>query len=176
VRLLGSFVVAKTWQAASSRAKLGKPRRDASLYMDEAHNFLTLPYSLEEMLAEARHYHLSLVLAHQNLAQLPADLREGISANARNKVFFTVSPEDAHLLERHTLPHLGAHDLSHLDAFQAAAALVVDAADQPACTLTTRPLPDPVSGRAEAIRTTAHRNAAGPTTVSHAPDHGPKAA
>jgi hypothetical protein len=165
VRLLGSFVVAKTWQAASARAKLGRARRDASLYMDEAHNFLTLPYSLEEMLAEARHYHLSLVLAHQNLAQLPNDLREGISANARNKIFFTVSPEDAHQLERHTLPHLGAHDLAHLDAFQAAAALVVDAADQPACTLATRPLPEPVPGRAQLIRQAARRNAAAPAAA-----------
>jgi hypothetical protein len=175
VRLLGSFVVAKTWQAASARAKLGRARRDASLYMDEAHNFLTLPYSLEEMLAEARHYQLSLVLAHQNLAQLPNDLREGISANARNKVFFTVSPEDAHQLERHTLPHLGAHDLAHLDAFQAAAALVVNAADQPACTLATRPLPEVTPGRAEQIRTAARSNAAAPVTAPHAPGNEAKA-
>jgi Type IV secretion-system coupling protein DNA-binding domain len=152
VRLLGSFVVAKCWQAAAARARLGLPRRDASLVIDECHNFLTLPIGLEEMLAEARAYRLSLTLAHQNLAQMPPDLREGVSANARNKLIFSVSPEDARTLERHTLPSLGAHDLSHLGAFQAAARLTVGSAEQPACTLATRPLPDPIPGRAVAIR------------------------
>ena len=153
VRLIGSFVVAKTWQAAAARARLGRTRRDASLIVDEFHNFLTLPIGLEDMLAEARGYRIGLTLAHQNLAQLTPDLREGISANARNKLIFSVSPEDARQLERHTLPALRAHDLSHLGAFQAAARLVVASAEQPACTLTTRPQPDPIPGRAGQIRT-----------------------
>lgn len=43
-RLLGSFVVAKTWQAATARASQPEhARRDAALYVDECHNFLTLP-------------------------------------------------------------------------------------------------------------------------------------
>ncbi|MEY9963349.1 hypothetical protein ABIA33_001382 [Streptacidiphilus sp. MAP12-16] len=152
-RLLGSFVVAKTWQAASARAARGESARaDCSLTLDEAHNFLTLPYPLEDMLAEARGYRLSLALAHQNLAQLPPDLREGISANARNKIFFNASPEDARQLERHTSPHLSTHDLAHLGAFQAAARLVTGHADSPAFTLTTNPLPPKIPGRATEIR------------------------
>ncbi|WP_051941154.1 TraM recognition domain-containing protein [Phaeacidiphilus oryzae] len=158
-RLLGSFIVAKTWQAAAHRADAGEhQRRDAALILDEAHNFLTLPYPLEDMLAEARGYRLSLVLAHQNLAQLPTDLREGISANARSKVFFNASPEDARALERHVAPHLTAHDLSHLGAYQAAARLVADAANTPAFTLRTDPLPAPVRGRATAARHASRRN------------------
>ncbi|MFD0328247.1 type IV secretory system conjugative DNA transfer family protein [Streptacidiphilus monticola] len=162
-RLLGSFVVAKTWQAAAARAAAGEhARKDAALYLDEAHNYLTLPYPLEDMLAEARGYRLSLVLAHQNLAQLPGDLREGISANARNKIYFNASPEDARQLERHTQPKLGAHDLSHLGAYQAAARLVVRSADTPAFTLATTPLPPRIPGRATAVRT-ASRDVYGPT-------------
>ncbi|WP_051944382.1 TraM recognition domain-containing protein [Streptacidiphilus rugosus] len=162
-RLLGSFVVAKTWQAAARRAASGEQtRRDATLVLDECHNFLTLPYPLEDMLAEARGYRLSLVLAHQNLAQLPGDLREGISANARNKILFNCSPEDARQLERHTAPFLGAHDLAHLGAFQAAARLVVHAADQSAFTLATRPLPAAVPGREFAARAASRANY-GPT-------------
>ena len=151
-RLLGSFVVARAWQAASARARAGTPRIDAGLFIDEAHNFLTLPYPIEDMLAEARGYRLSMVLAHQNLAQLPKELREGISANARNKIFFNASPEDSRDLERHTLPTLRTHDLSHLGAFQAAARLVVGSGDTPAFTLRTRPLPPPVPGRAQYLR------------------------
>ncbi len=138
------------------------------MYLDEAHNFLTLPYPLEDMLAEARGYRLSLVLAHQNLSQLPGDLREGISANARNKVFFNSSPEDARLLERHTAPLLGAHDLAHLGAFQAAARLVVASADSPAFTLVTTALPPRTPGRATAVRA-ASRTVFGPTPARPTP-------
>jgi Type IV secretion-system coupling protein DNA-binding domain/TraM recognition site of TraD and TraG len=88
-RLLGSFVVAKVWQTVTARARHGQmARRDAALYLDEAQNFLTLPRSIADMLAEARGYRLSVVAAHQHLGQLPRELREALLANARNKVFF----------------------------------------------------------------------------------------
>jgi hypothetical protein len=142
-RLLGSFVVAKSWQAATARSAVAEGvRRDASLYVDECQNFLTLPRSFDEILAEARGYRLSLVLAHQHLGQLPRDLRDGISANARNKVYFSMSPEDAFVLSRQTSPQLTDHDLANLGAYQAAVCLVVGGKDQPAFTLTTRPLED----------------------------------
>lgn len=165
-RLLGSFIVAGTWQAAAARARTPEHTRiDATLSIDEAHNFLTLPYPLEDMLAEARGYRLSMLLAHQHLAQLPRDLREGISANARNKVFFNASPEDANALERHTLPTLAAHDLAHLGPFQAAAHLLTGGAESAAFTLTTRPLPPPVPGRARDLRAAAgSRTAPRPAT------------
>jgi hypothetical protein len=155
-RLLGSFVVAKVWQAATARARLGQPARSvASLYVDECQNFLTLPRSFDEMLAEARGYGLSLVLAHQHLAQLPRELRDAISANARTKVFFTLSPEDAHVLERHVAPELSEHDLCHLGGYQAAVRVVVGGVELPAFTVTTRAAPPPDPGRAEHIRATA---------------------
>ncbi len=92
-QLVGSFIVARTWQAASRRARLPEAARaDAGLYIDECQNFLNLPYPLEDMLAEARAYRLAVTMAHQNLAQLPPDLRQGISANARSQVIFSVSP------------------------------------------------------------------------------------
>ncbi|MCL7377039.1 helicase HerA domain-containing protein [Streptomyces sp. 35G-GA-8] len=155
-RLLGSFIVAGTWQAASARARTPEHQRiDSTLSIDEAHNFLTLPYPLEDMLAEARGYRLSMLLAHQHLAQLPRDLREGISANARNKILFNTSPEDGNALERHTLPTLAAHDLAHLGPYQAAAHLLTSGAEAAAFTLTTRPLPHPVPGRAKDLRAAA---------------------
>ena len=157
-RLLGSFVVAKTWQAALERARAGEPARvDATLYVDEAHNFLHLPYRYEEMLAEARGYRLGLVLAHQHLAQLPSELRDAAAANARSKVYFTTSPEDARHLEPHVAPELSAHDLSHLGVFQAACRLLAGGQELPACTLVTRPLPAPTPGRAEQVRAAARR-------------------
>ena len=152
-KLLGSFVVAKVWQTATHRARLGQASRvDASLVVDECQNFLNLPRSFDEMLAEARGYRLSMVLAHQHLGQLPRELREAVSANARTKVWFSMSPEDAHTLGRHVAPEVSEHDLSHLGAYTAAARLVVDGEETPAFTLRTRPAPPAIAGRADAVR------------------------
>ena len=150
-RLVGSLILAQTWQAATARAHRPQEERpDASIVIDECHNFLNLPYRIEDMLAEARGFRVGLTLAHQNLAQLPAELREGINTNARNKIMFSVSPDDATHLARHTLPELGAHDLAHLDAFHAAARLLHHGAETRAFTLTTRPLPSPRAARGTA--------------------------
>jgi hypothetical protein len=154
-RLLGSLILAKVWQAATARASVPvERRRDCSVFLDECQNFLTLASSLDTMLAEARKYRLSMVLAHQDLAQFPRDLLAAVSANARNKVYFSCSPEDARVLGRHTLPELDEHDLSHLDAYTAATRLVVAGRQAAAFTMRTRP-PRPVVGEATAIRQVA---------------------
>ncbi|MEV5691974.1 type IV secretory system conjugative DNA transfer family protein [Micromonospora globbae] len=151
-RLLGSLILARVWQAATARASIPADRRkDCSVYLDECQNFLTLAASLDTMLAEARKYRLAMTLAHQDLAQFPRELLAAVSANARNKIYFSVAPEDARVLARHTLPELDEHDLAHLDAYTAAARLVVDGRQTAAFTLKTRP-PLPVVGEATAIR------------------------
>ena len=151
-RILGSLIVARVWQAAIARAAVTEDqRKDAVLYIDECQNFLTLPGSVGDMLAEARGFRLGLVLAHQDLAQLPKDIAAAVSANARSKVYFTVDPADARELSRHTKPEVDEHDLAHLDVYTAAARLLVDNRELPAFTFTTHP-PVPVVGEATAIR------------------------
>ena len=145
-RLVGALLVAAVWQAATARAD-DPVRPDATLYVDECQNFLALPTAIDDVLAEARGYHLSVVLAHQHLAQLPKDLFEAASANARNKVYFNVSPEDARVLARHTEPYVKLYDLCHLGAYQVACRLVVSGRDLHAFTLRTRPLPPAIVGR-----------------------------
>jgi type IV secretory pathway TraG/TraD family ATPase VirD4 len=64
------------------RTRYGEPARtDATLYIDECHNFRTLPSGLEEMFAEARGYRLSLVLAPQHLSQLTDEVRAATSGS-----------------------------------------------------------------------------------------------
>ncbi|MGI5213303.1 helicase HerA domain-containing protein [Plantactinospora sp. CA-290183] len=151
-RLMGSFVLASAWQTATGRTRLPEAdRRDSFAYIDEAHNFLNLPGSVGDMLAEARGYHLGLVLAHQNLSQMPRETQLAISANARNKVFFSCAPEDAHQLARHTMPELDEHDVSHMDAYRAACRLVVNSRETAAFTLRTNPS-RPIVGEATAVR------------------------
>ncbi|MFC0532125.1 type IV secretory system conjugative DNA transfer family protein [Phytohabitans kaempferiae] len=154
-RLLGSLILAQVWQAAAARAAIPPDqRRDCTLVIDECQNFLTLASSLDSMLAEARKYRLSLVLSHQDLAQFPKDLLAATSANARNKIYFTVAPEDARILARHTQPELDEYDLANLDAYTAAGRLVVDGRQTPAFTFKTRP-PRPIVGAADHIRRVA---------------------
>ena len=151
-RLLGSLIVARTWQAAIARASIPEDqRKDATLYIDECQNFLTLPGSVDDMLAEARGFRLGLVLAHQDLAQLPPETRRRAVSQRPNKVFFNVDPADARDLARHTMPELDEHDLAHLDVYTAAARLLVDNRELPAFTFTTHP-PAPIVGEATAIR------------------------
>ncbi|MEV3923464.1 type IV secretory system conjugative DNA transfer family protein [Actinomadura coerulea] len=153
VRLFGSLLLAHTWQAITPRAtQVEQERSDAAAYIDEAHNFLNLPGSISDILAEARAYRFSLTIAHQHLSQLPKDLREAVSADARNKIYFAASPEDATDLARHTTPLLAPHDLSHLGAYQAAARLMDGNTPTPPFTFRTRPLPESIPGRAGAVR------------------------
>jgi hypothetical protein len=166
-RLLGSLIFASVWQAATARAHLSDARRrDASVYVDEAHNVLNLSGTVSDMLAEARGYRLSMVLAHQHLAQLPRDTQLALSANARTKIFFNCSPEDAVQLARHTRPELDEHDLSHLDAYIAAARLVIANRETAAFTLATNP-PPPETGALARVRAQIAR------TASTGRDHEP---
>ncbi|WP_394617354.1 hypothetical protein JNUCC0626_48490 [Lentzea sp. JNUCC 0626] len=109
------------------------------------------------MLAEARGFRLGQILAHQHLPQLTRELREGLSTNARSKIYFNVSPDDARDVSRHTAPRLSEHDLAHLGRYHAAVRLVVDGEETPAFTLQTSPLPPAVPGRAKEIRSIARR-------------------
>jgi hypothetical protein len=164
-RLIGSIVVARTWQAATRRARIPqRDRRDASLYIDECHNFLNLAYPMEDMLAEARGYRMSMALAHQYLRQLPRELEEGISTNARSKIIFSASPEDARDLARHTAPRLSEHDLAHLGRYHVAARLVLDSEEAPAFTAVTEKLPPAIPGRSKKIRHLALVNTELPST------------
>ena len=175
-RLLGSLIFASVWQAATARAQLPEARRrDASVYIDEAHNILNLSGTVSDMLAEARGYHLSMVLAHQHLAQLPRETQLALSANARNKIFFNCSPEDAVQLARHTLPELDEHDVSHLDAYIAAARLVIGNRESAAFTLATNP-PPAETGSLQRLRAQIARSSAIDAHPDDSGDDTPEAA
>ncbi len=159
-RLLGSMIVARAWQAGQARAAVAPDqRRDCALYVDEAHNYLGLPTPIDEVLAEARGYRFSFCLAHQHLAQLPPELRAGIDANARTKLFFQLSQEDAHRIEPQVAPELSEYDLANLPRYTLAARVVHDGQPSRPFTLTTESLPPVEAGRIEEVRTILIRRA-----------------
>lgn len=155
-RLVGSLLVASLWQAAIGRSHQPEhTRADGTILIDEAQNFLNLPTPLGDALAESRGYHVGWVLAHQHLDQLTPSLAKALDANARNKLFFGVSPDDARHLVAHVGPHLDAGDLTRLAKFQAACRLSVDNRDTTGFTLRTLPPPPVIEGRADELRAAA---------------------
>jgi hypothetical protein len=157
-RILGAFVVARVWQACMSRADVPElQRRPLGLYVDEMHNYLALPRSFEDMLAEARAYGLAMVLAHQHLGQLPHEMREALAANARTKIVFACSPDDARMLDRHFAPALSEHDLASLGGFTAACRPCIGGAHGSPFTFVTEQLSTPKEGRVEEVKAAAAR-------------------
>jgi hypothetical protein len=151
--LLGCLVLTSLWQAATERARLPlHERRPFGLYVDEVQDFAEAPIPWDEMFAQGRKYGLALSVAHQNLAQLPRELREVALANARSKAVFALSAADARSLEPLFAPALKAGDLQSLDAYSIAAQVALnDGSTARPVTLTTPPPPSPL-GTAPEVR------------------------
>jgi hypothetical protein len=148
-RLLGSFVVSRIWQAALRRSTRPEDwRPDFNLYLDEFQNYLHLPQSLDDVLAESRAYRLNLTLANQHLGQLRDSTRQAVEANTRTKVVFQLSQEDARHLAREFSPLTDTH-LQGLGLRQVAVSLCVGGHTEAAFTAVTRPAPRSL-GRAHA--------------------------
>jgi len=99
--LLGSLLVSKFQQLAMSRQRLAqKDRRDAWLYIDEFHYFITP--SMSEILTGARKYRLGLVLAHHELHQLQRDseVASAVLSHPYTRIVFRVGDSDARELEK----------------------------------------------------------------------------
>jgi hypothetical protein len=147
--LLGCLVLTSLWQAAAERAGLQAAQRHPfGLYVDEVQDFGAAPIPWDEMFAQGRKYGLALTVAHQNLEQLPRELREVILANARSKAVFALSASDAKVMERLFAPALTASDLQALDAYSIAAQVALDdGSTARPVTLTTPPPPSSLGSR-----------------------------
>jgi hypothetical protein len=162
-QLLGCLVLTAVWQAATERAALAPgDRHPFSVYADEIQDFAAAPIPWDEMFAQGRKYGLSLTAAHQNLEQLPRELREVMLANARSKAVFALSASDAKVMERLFAPALAAADLQALDPYVIAAQVALDnGATARPVTLTTPPPPQAL-GTVRAVRAASRRNYARP--------------
>ncbi len=146
--LLGAMLVTKMQLAAMSRIDTPEAeRRDFYLYIDEFQNFST--ESFANILSEARKYHLSLVLAHQYIAQLVTSsvtkVRDAVFGNVGTMILFRVGADDARFLEREFAPAFTENDLVNLAKYHIYIKLLVDGmASQPfsAETLAPHELPE----------------------------------
>jgi hypothetical protein len=152
--LLGSLLMNQLELAALSRATSSTSlRRDFFLYVDEAH--LVATTTMVELFPEARKYHLGVILAHQYLDQLPADLQCALLGNVGTSAIFRVGGRDAEVLGAECAPECRASDLVMLPAHQMCLKLLVDGTISPPFTVNTFPSPQPqTSYRDRLIATT----------------------
>ncbi len=95
--LFARMFVALLSQALMRRAAIPKHERTSTyIYIDEAEDVVDL--TLTRMLAQVRKYKGAMTFAHQNLDQLPADIRAGVITNTSIKLAGGLSAKDAHTL------------------------------------------------------------------------------
>ncbi|WP_256693003.1 type IV secretory system conjugative DNA transfer family protein [Actinomyces oris] len=150
-RLLGSLLVGQLWPLILARAAVEPSRRHVvSVFIDEVQDYLPLPGSLADALAQARSLGAAFHLAHQYRGQLPPALKAGIDANARNKIIFSLSAADAAELARQAIG-LEAADFQLLPRFGVYARTMHHGRENPWCHATTLP-PTPPTQDALALR------------------------
>lgn len=145
--LTGTLLINALWSAVKS-VPLSKP---VYLYLDEFQNFLRLPIDPEDMLAQARGFGLGMTLAHQHLNQLPTELRSAVLANARSKIVFETTADDAAVLTREFGPSVSPHDFQHMGKYEAMARIATTDGVSPPLTFTASP-PAAGYGKAEVVR------------------------
>ncbi|WP_243417285.1 type IV secretory system conjugative DNA transfer family protein [Pseudoflavonifractor phocaeensis] len=125
-RLLGSLIVGLTWTLALSRANVAPEKRHmVSIYIDELQDYLSLPTSFSDALAQARGLGVAYTVAHQYRGQLPPDVKAGIDANCRNKIIFGLNSDDAKDMAAQA-PELEALDFMTLPRYHIYTALQSD--------------------------------------------------
>jgi hypothetical protein len=90
----GTILTSLIWAAAYQRTKIPEwERRDFFLYVDEFQNFATPRFA--EITSEGRKFHISLIVSHQNIAQIEdKNLVKVVAGNASTIVCLKASPDD----------------------------------------------------------------------------------
>lgn len=156
-QLLGSLVIAQLWQTIIGRSSVAPERRQpVFVYVDEWQDYLRLPTDLADVLAQSRSLGVGLTLAHQHLGQLSASMRAAVLANARSRVVFQTSHDDAALLVRGH-PDLEAEDIAALGTHEAYVQLVAGGSAQAFASARTLAPSAPVSDPLALRRLSAER-------------------
>lgn len=116
-RLLGGMLITKIQLAAMERVDTPEEKRnDFFLYVDEFQNFATPSFA--NILSEARKYRLSLIMAHQYIAQLDEVVADAVFGNVGTIVCFRVGGADAEVLAKEFSPQFTEEDIVNLPKFQ----------------------------------------------------------
>lgn len=110
----GTILTALIWMAAYQRTKIReKKRRDFFVYVDEFQNFATPQFGA--ITSEGRKFHVSLIVSHQNIAQMEdKDLVKVIAGNAATIICLKANPEDEAFILPYMRPEVEKGDIVNL--------------------------------------------------------------
>jgi hypothetical protein len=142
-RLLGGLLITKFQLSAMSRVDVPEEKRkDFYLYIDEFQNFAT--ESFINILSEARKYHLSLILAHQYLDQVPEEIVKAIFGNVGTFIVFRLGANDAEIFNKEFGYLVKIDDLVNLPSYYIYVKLLIDGKpSNPFLAQTLPPTPKP---------------------------------
>jgi energy-coupling factor transporter ATP-binding protein EcfA2 len=140
-RLLGGLLITKFQLSAMSRVDIPEEKRkDFYLYIDEFQNFAT--ESFINILSEARKYHLSLILAHQYLDQVPEEIIKAVFGNVGTFIVFRLGANDAEIFNKEFAYLVKIDDFVNLPSYYTYIKLLVDG--KPTSPFLAKTLPPPV--------------------------------
>ncbi|MCD5384324.1 MAG: type IV secretion system DNA-binding domain-containing protein [Candidatus Pacebacteria bacterium] len=126
--LVGSMLVTKMYLSAMSRAEESAETLESLspfyLYVDEFQSVVN--DSFTNILSEARKYKLSLIIAHQYVAQMEDNIRDAVFGNVGTTITFRVGPFDAQELETLYKPTFFADNIVNLGFAQIYLTLMID--------------------------------------------------
>lgn len=110
----GTILTALIWMAAYQRTKIPEKRRkDFFVYVDEFQNFATPQFGA--ITSEGRKFHVSLIVSHQNIAQMEdKDLVKVIAGNAATIICLKANPEDEAFILPYMKPEVEKGDIVNL--------------------------------------------------------------
>lgn len=164
-RLLGGMLVEKIKLAAMERVDMPESeRKDFFLYVDEFQNFATPSFA--NILSEARKYRLSLIMAHQYVAQLDEVVADAVFGNVGSMVSFRVGAADAEALAKEYAPTFTEEDIVNLPKFQVFLKLMIDGvASQPFSAMTLPPIGSRTGSMGKVVRVSRERYAKHKSTI-----------
>lgn len=156
-RLLGGMLVTKIQLSAMERVDTPEEeRKDFFLYVDEFQNFATPAFA--NILSEARKYRLSIIMAHQYVAQLDEVVADAVFGNVGSIITFRVGGSDAEALTKEFTPTFMEEDIVNLSKFTIILKLMIDGvASQPFTANTMPPIGSPTGSREKVIKVSRER-------------------
>lgn len=156
-RLLGGMLITKIQLAAMERVDTPEAeRKDFFLYVDEFQNFATASFA--NILSEARKYRLSLIMAHQYVAQLDEAVSDAVFGNIGSTISFRVGGPDAEVLAKEYAPTFMEEDLVNLSKYHIFLKLMIDGvASQPFSAVTLPPIGIRTNSADKVIRVSRER-------------------
>lgn len=110
----GTILTSFIWMAAYQRTKIPEmERKDFFVYIDEFQNFATRQFA--DITSEGRKFHVSLVVSHQNVAQIEdQSVLKIMLGNAATHICLRASPDDEAFILPYMKPEVEKGDIVNL--------------------------------------------------------------